>query len=146
MGVVEEKTVYALTGAPPWVDYQDPGAVHDRTDGLALSVQQKDAEAIYVAHKGIFNFQTNATQAIINALNLAKPRQYKRTNTPNQIGANIYKANDDPAESSTHCDIIMARSNHPRRRGTSPFSTRHGPQKTPSKPYLIGLRSILRLR
>ena len=37
MGIVEERAVYALTGAPPWVDYQDPGAARDRTDRSATS-------------------------------------------------------------------------------------------------------------
>ena len=32
MGMLEEKMVYALTGAPPRVNYQDPGAVRDPTD------------------------------------------------------------------------------------------------------------------
>ena len=32
MGMVEEKTVYALTGADPWVDFNNPGAYRDRTD------------------------------------------------------------------------------------------------------------------
>ena len=49
-----------------------------------------------MAHTAIFDSQTNVRQTIIDALNLAVPRQYKRTNTPNQIGAKIYKANYDP--------------------------------------------------
>ena len=57
--MVEEKTVYALTGADPWVDFDDPGAYRERTDGTASTVQQKHAEAIYLAHKAIFDSQTN---------------------------------------------------------------------------------------
>ena len=98
MGMVEEKTVYALTGADPWVDFNNPGAYRDRTDGTASTVQQKDAEAIYLAHKAIFDSQTNVRRAVIDALNLAVPREYKRYNTNTQIGAKIYKANSDPRE------------------------------------------------
>ena len=98
MGMVEEKTVYALTGAEPWVDFNNPGAYRDRTDGTASTVQQKDAEAIYLAHKAIFDSQTNVRRTAIDALNLAVPREYKRYNTNTQIGAKIYKANSDPRE------------------------------------------------
>ena len=98
MGMVEEKTVYVLTGADPWVDFNDPGAYRDRTDGTASPVQQKDAEAIYFAHKAIFDSQTNVQRAVIEALNLAVSREYKRYNTNTQIGAKIYKANSDPRE------------------------------------------------
>ena len=53
--MVEEKTVYALTGADPWHDFKDPGAYCGETDGTVSAVQQKDAEAIYLAHKVIFD-------------------------------------------------------------------------------------------
>ena len=46
--------------------------------------------------EAIFDLKTNIRRAIIDALNLAMPREYKRTNTPNQIRVKIYKANDDP--------------------------------------------------
>ena len=59
MGMIEERMVYALTAAPPWIDYQDPGAVRARTNGLVTTVEQKDADVMYIAHKGIFDSQTN---------------------------------------------------------------------------------------
>ena len=100
--------MYALTGVAPWFDYIYLGALREKkTDGLASAVQQKDAEAIYMAHKGMFNSQTKVRRAIINALNLVVIRQYKRTNTPSQIGAKIYKANDDP-----HCILDILRYNY----------------------------------
>ena len=55
-----------------------------------------DAEAIYLAHKAIFGSQTNVGRVIIDALIFAMPREYKRSNTINQIGAKIYKVNSDP--------------------------------------------------
>ena len=76
--MVEEKTVHALTGADPWVGFEDPGAYCDKTDGTASAIQQKDAEAIYLAHKAIFDSKTKVRRAIIDALNLAVPRKYKR--------------------------------------------------------------------
>ena len=98
MGMVKEKIVYALTGADPWVEFNNPGAFRDRTDGTASTVQQKDAEAICLAHKKIFDSQTNVRRAVIDTLNLAVPREYKRYNTSTYIGAKIYKANSDPGK------------------------------------------------
>ena len=98
MGMVEEKTVYALTGADPWVEFNNLGVFCDRTDGTASTVQQKDAEAICLAHKTIFDSQTNVRRAVIDALNLAVPRKYKRYNTSTHIGAKKYKANSDPGK------------------------------------------------
>ena len=95
MGMVEERTMYALAVAPAGINYQDPGAVRARTAGTVTTVEQKVAEAIYIAHKGIFDSQMNVKRAIIDALNLAVPRSYKRENSVDQIQAKIYKYNDD---------------------------------------------------
>ena len=92
VGMVEEAMVHALTRAPPWLDYLDPGACRDRTDRTATSVEQKDDEAKYIAGKRIFDYQTNVRRTI-DALNLAVPRSYKSLKLGNRIGAKIHKTN-----------------------------------------------------
>ena len=58
----------------------------------------RDAEATYVAGKADYISQLNVTQAIITALNVAVPKQFKRgTNAGGGImGANPYRNNQDP--------------------------------------------------
>ena len=126
MGMVEEKTVYTLTGADPCVDFNHPGAYRNRTDGTASTVQQKDAEAIYLAHKAIFDSQTNVRRAVIDALNLAVPREYKRYNTNTQIGAKIYKANSDPREILDALRYNYGKVQPSEKHGMMRFSTHHG--------------------
>ena len=96
MGMVEEAAVYALTGADPWVDFPDPGAVHGHIDGIATATQQKDKEAIFISKKGIYDSHTNARHAIIYAINFSVPRGYTRKNTGGRIRENIYKVNACP--------------------------------------------------
>ena len=55
MGMLEERTVYALIGALSWIDYQDPGVVRAYTDGTATTFKQRDVDAIYIVYKGIFD-------------------------------------------------------------------------------------------
>ena len=92
--MVEQEEIYALNVADPWVNFPDPG-VHRTADGTLNSDEQRDAEVIFNANKKVFDSESNVRRAIIDGLNAAVPRQYKRSGG-NSIGAKMYKANDCP--------------------------------------------------
>jgi hypothetical protein len=85
----------------PWVDAPNPGP--HRIVGLNAQLT-RDAEAIYNASKMEYLSQTNMMQAIINALNIAVPKEFKcSTNAAGTfMDASPYCNNNNP------CTILLA--------------------------------------
>ena len=94
-GLAKQLIEYALKTNVAWTDAPNPGP--HRTLGLSAA-DTRDAEATCVAGKADYISQLNVTQAIIVALNVAVPKQFKRgTNAAGGImGANPYRNNQDP--------------------------------------------------
>ena len=94
-GLAEQPAEYALKSPTPWTNTNNPGP--HRTLGLNAA-ETRDAEAQYDTNKAAYISQLNVTQAVINALNTAVPKQFKRgTNAAGLIlGANPYRNNQDP--------------------------------------------------
>ena len=95
-GLAEQPAEYALKSATPWVDSPNPGP--HRPVGLNAQAT-RDAEATYEAEKTAYLAQVTVTRAVIAALNLAVPRQFKRgTNAAGNtlLGSTSYRSNHDP--------------------------------------------------
>lgn len=94
-GLAEQPAEYAMKSLTPWEDAPNPGP--HRIVGLNAQLT-RDAEAIYDASKMEYLSQINVTQAIINALNIAVPKEFKRgTNAAGTImGASPYRNNNNP--------------------------------------------------
>ena len=94
-GLAEQPNEYAMKSAIAWTDAPNPGP--HRSVGLTAQLT-RDAETIYNAAKMEYLSQLNVTQAIINALNIAVPKEFKRgTNAAGTImGASPYRNNNNP--------------------------------------------------
>ena len=95
-GLAEQPTEYALKSATPWRDSPNPGP--HRQTGLDAKLT-RDAEATYEARKAAYLAQATVTRAIIAALNIAVPKQFKRGTTAMGgaiIGSASYRSNHDP--------------------------------------------------
>ena len=100
----ENAGIYALTETTPWGWWQDPGPTrrgteanphpnhpnHDLTAELA-----KTEQALWEANTKVYVNQQNVLRAIIDALNSAVPKSYRRAQGGN-IGAVLYRVTDDP--------------------------------------------------
>ena len=93
-GLVQQDELYALATNQPWQNWPDPGA-HRETNAAWSTQQQKDAEVVYLANKRVYDSECNVLRAIINGLNAAVPRKYKRA-IGNAIGVKIYRPTDSP--------------------------------------------------
>ena len=90
-GFVTPAKEYALTGDPPWRDYQDPGW-HRPLRGNAA--QQRDTNVRFAVASNIYNSQENVRQATNKALMIAVPEMYRRAQ--GDMGPAIYTPTDDP--------------------------------------------------
>jgi hypothetical protein len=75
-GLAEQLIKYALKTNVAWTDAPNCGP-HCTLLGLSAA-DTRDAKATYVAEKANYISQLNVTQAIIAALNIAVPKQFKR--------------------------------------------------------------------
>ena len=100
-GLAEQPAEYALKSATPWTDAPNPGP--HRPVGLNAQLT-RDAETIFDSAKMDYLSQLNVTQAIINALNVAVPKEFKRGETAagTIMGASPYRNNNNP------CTILLA--------------------------------------
>ena len=95
-GLAEQPTEYALKSGTPWADLPNPGP--HRQTGLDAKLT-RDAEATYAARKTAYLAQATITRAIIAALNIAVPKQFKQGTTAIGgaiIGSASYRSNHDP--------------------------------------------------
>ena len=69
--------------------------MHRTADGTLDGDAQRDAEVIFSANKKVYDSESNVRWAIIDELNAAVPRQYKRSGGTS-ISAKMFKANDCP--------------------------------------------------
>ena len=94
-GLAEQPAEYALKSATPWTDAPNPGP--HRPVGLNAQLT-RDAETIFDSAKMDYLSQLNVTQAIINALNVAVPKEFKRgaTAAGTIMGASPYRNNNNP--------------------------------------------------
>ncbi len=104
-GMVQHVDIYALQTNTPWTNWADPGItrigtrVNPNADGstnVAAAVA-RDEQAIYDANRAVYDTQENIRRAIIDALNDAVPKNYRRGGA-NTMGARVYRATDDPRE------------------------------------------------
>ena len=77
--------MYALTGEPPWADYQDPD-FHRPLGGNAA--QQRDVDVQFAVASNTYNSQENVRQATNKALTIAVPEMYRRAQ--GDMGPAIY--------------------------------------------------------
>ena len=84
-GFITPTAVYALTGEPRWVDYQDPG-LHRPLGGTTS--QQRDVDVQFTVASNIYNSQENVRQAYLKALNVAVPEAYQTAQ--GDIGPAVY--------------------------------------------------------
>ncbi len=95
-GLAEQPGEYALKSATPWVDSPNPGPHRQTGHDAKLT---RDAEATYAAEKAAYLAQATVTCAIIAALNITVPKQFKRGTTALGgaiIGSASYRSNHDP--------------------------------------------------
>jgi len=91
-GLVEQNELYSLkTGGTAWRNWANPGP-HAPTGGTAE--EQKATETSWEANKKVFDSEANVRRAIIAALNIAVPKQYR--GSASTIGAQVYKPNECP--------------------------------------------------
>ena len=88
-GMAQQLAEYALISNDPWIPFPNPG--NHRVINPALTAQQqRDEDALYAARRIVWVSQDNVQRASIAALNVAVPKEYKRTNG---IGTANYKTN-----------------------------------------------------
>ena len=91
-GLVEQDALYSLkTGGSTWGNWVNSGP-HAPTNGNAD--EQKAALTRWEADKKVFDSQSNVLRAIIAAINVAVPKQYR--GSAGTIGAKIYKPTECP--------------------------------------------------
>ena len=143
-GLAEQPAEYALKSATPWTDAPNPGP--HRPVGLNAQLT-RDAETIFDSAKMDYLSQLNVTQAIINALNVAVPKEFKG-------GATAMVPSWEQAHTPT--TIILAPSflpsgtctgaHHPRRnKPTTAPSPLHGTRRNQSKHISIALKTAMSL-
>ena len=87
--MAQQLAEYALISNEPWIPFPNPG--NHRVINPALTTQQqRDEDALYTARRIVWVSQDNVQRASIAALNVAVPKEYKRTNG---IGTANYKTN-----------------------------------------------------
>ena len=92
--MVQQEELCALVTNVPWVSWPDSGPQRQTNDAWTTS-QQKDAKVIFQANKRVYDSQCTVQHVIVNGLNIAVPRQYKRDGG-NAIGVKIYQPTDYP--------------------------------------------------
>ena len=94
-GMAQQDLEYALdVPGIPWVNFSNPGE-HRLADGTLTADQQRDADAIHKAGRNVYDSQQCVQRAMVSAMNMAVPKQYKRTNG---IGTTNYKTNQSVKE------------------------------------------------
>ena len=76
-GMVQPPEIYALDTGTPWQDWPNPGA-HFTVDENWTDTEKENNELVYKANKKVYNNQQNVKRAVVDALNIAVPRYYKR--------------------------------------------------------------------
>ena len=77
--MAQQLAEYALISNDPWIPFPNPG--NHRVINPALTAQQQcDEDALYAARRIVWVSQDNVQRASIAALNVAVPKEYKRTN------------------------------------------------------------------
>ena len=91
-GMIQPVEIYALDTNVPWGDWNDPGP-HFNIDTDWDEEEKEQAEVFYKANKKVFDSQQNVKRAVIEALNIAVPRAYRRGTG---VGVKLYRATDNP--------------------------------------------------
>ena len=78
-GMAHQLAEYALISNVPWEPFPNPE--NHRVINPALNAQQqRDEDALFAARRLVWVAQDNVQRASIAALNVAVPKEYKRTN------------------------------------------------------------------
>ena len=106
-GLVESAEMYALVSNTPWRNWPNPGPTRRGTVinphptlGTNLTADAARAEqAVWTAETTQFMSETNVRRAVIDALNAAVPKSYRRAQGgATGIGHTTYKATNQPRE------------------------------------------------
>ena len=95
-GMVQPVEIYALDTNVPWENLPDPGP-HFIIDDTWDEDRKEKEELIFKANKKVFNNQQNVQCALIDALNVAVPRAYRRGTGAN-MGVKMYRPTDNPRD------------------------------------------------
>jgi len=105
--MVQNAQLYALSTNTPWVDVADPGITHQGTRVNLMPNQQADQpltadlaraeKTVWEAECQIYFSQQNVKRAVIDALNLAVPKPFRRVPGGN-IGVTAFKITDNPRD------------------------------------------------
>lgn len=113
-GMVQNVAVYALHTNVPWADWPDPGPTRLGTPlnpdprGELNVAQVREAQAVWEANKQEHCSQTNVKRAVIDSLNRAVPKSYRRAQGGN-IGAVSYRITDNPRDILDHLSQLYGR-------------------------------------
>ena len=94
-GMVNAPAVYALTGAPTWQDFNNPG-YHWSVDGTLSVLEQQDDNVIFNFATIVYNSQKNLKAAINNRLKASVPEAYPGNSIA--MGVREYCPTDNPRE------------------------------------------------
>ena len=94
-GMVDEPAIYALSApGAPWTDWPDPGP-HRTINPSLKTAGQADSLVNFTFKKGIFDSETYMRTAIIDAMNIAIPKEYRRA-INGALGARNYPPTGSP--------------------------------------------------
>ena len=105
-GMVEQAEIYALTHNVPWGFWVDPGPTRRGTEANPhpdwpnndMDADSARAEqAMWEANTKVYANQQNVKRAVIDSLNLAVPKSYRRVAGAG-IGAVNYRVTEDPRD------------------------------------------------
>ena len=95
IGMVMHPILYARRCNTPWADFPDPGP-HRTIDPSMNTAGQNDLLVEYNYNKSVYDSEQNVTAAVIMALNIAVPPEYRRI--PNAVGTREFRITDLPRE------------------------------------------------
>ena len=95
-GMVDDKNIYAIRCATPWVEFPDLGP-HRVIDPANNTAGQNDKLLQYNFRASVYKSEQNMKAAVIAGLNVAVPSAYKRV-TGVSVGTQMYRTTDDPQE------------------------------------------------
>ena len=95
-GLVLSEEIYLLDSQVPWQGTVDPGPQFE-IDVTWADIDKEQEEIYYKRQKVEWDNEVNIRRAIVDALNKAVPKAYRR-GTGTRMGARVYRATDEPRD------------------------------------------------